>query len=231
MGMDSCVLMLVKYPEKGNVKVRLTTRIDDDLVVRFYRNFVLDSLSVLKRSGIPFIVCFHPADSLDRFERWLGTQYDYMPQRGRDLGERLRNGLADVFEKGYKSAMAIGSDTPDLPEDILLQGRTALESHDVIIGPSPDGGYYLIGFRRSAFLPEAFEGIKWSADTVYLETVRKLEASGQSIHVLPVWWDIDTFDDLIALDRGNRNPDFASSETMQFLRRHWDIIFQRTLER
>jgi rSAM/selenodomain-associated transferase 1 len=231
MGMVSCVLMLVKYPEKGKVKVRLTRRIDDDLVVRIYRNFVLDSLSVLKRSGIPFIVCFHPADSLDRFEGWLGTQYDYMPQRGRDLGERLRNGLADVIERGYKSAMAIGSDTPDLPEDILLQGRTALETHDVVIGPSPDGGYYLIGFRRSAFLPEAFEGIKWSADTVYLKTVRKLEAAGRSIHVLPVWWDIDTFDDLVALDRGNRNPNFASSETMQFLRRHGEIIFQRTLER
>lgn len=219
---DVCILLLVKYPEKGKVKVRLARRIGDDFVVELYRNFVLDSLSTLKRSGISFVICFYPADTLEKFKTWLGAHYEYIPQRGKDLGERLKNGFVDVFSRGFMSAMAIGSDSPDLPEDILEEAQEALEMHDVVIGPSPDGGYYLIGFKLNKFLPEAFDGITWSTEVVFRETIERLKEVGRDVFILPPWNDVDEFDDLKGL--GKRNSNFCSSETMKDLLQHREIL-------
>jgi len=220
LGAESRVILLVKYPEKGGVKMRLARQIGDDFAVELYRNFVMDSLAMLKRSGIPFIVCFHPADKLEAFRAWLGPQCEYVPQRGSDLGERLKNGFMDIFSKGFCGAMAIGSDSPDLPEEIVIEAREALELHDAVIGPSTDGGYYLIGFKSDTFLPKAFEGIAWSTDAVFVETVDRLRDAALDVLVLPPWSDVDTFDDLVDLCKGIRNLDFASSETMKYLIQH-----------
>lgn len=220
MGAELCVILLVKYPEKGGVKMRLARQIGDDFAVGLYRNFVMDTIAMLRRSGIPFVVCFHPADRLEAFRAWLGPQCEYVPQRGSDLGERLRNGFADAFAKGFRGAIAIGSDSPDLPEEVAIEAREALELHDAVIGPSTDGGYYLIGFKSDAFLPNAFEGIAWSTDAVFGETVERLRDAALDVFVLPRWSDVDTFDDLMGLREGIRNPDFASSETMKYLLRH-----------
>jgi len=221
-GTDVCALLLAKFPECGGVKVRLARQVGDDAATELYRNFVLDSLSMLNRSGIPFLICFHPADSLDRFRAWLGIRYDYMPQRGRNLGERLRNGLLDALSRGFRGTMAIGSDSPDLPEAIILEARDALQVHDVVIGPSPDGGYYLIGFKSDAFLPEPFEGIAWSTATVFRETMKRLKGGGRDVFILPPWNDIDTYDDLKAF--GMRNSRCSSSQTMRYLFKHGDML-------
>ena len=222
LGTDICALLLAKYPESGSVKVRLAQLIGDDLAVELYRNFVLDSLSMLNKSGVSFAICFYPADSLERFKAWLGTRYEYIPQRGRDLGERLKNGFTEAFSRGFSSAMAIGSDSPDLPEGILLEARDALKIHDVVIGPSPDGGYYLIGFKSDTFLPEAFEGITWSTEMVFRETMKRLKEAGRDVFILPPWNDVDTYDDLKALEK--RNSKFGSSETMRYILKHGEIL-------
>jgi len=224
LGADFCVILLAKYPEKGRVKVRLARQIGDDFVVGLCRYFILDSLAMLRRSGIPFVVCFHPADKLGAFEAWLGAQCECIPQRGSDLGERLRNGFVDAFSKGFRGAMAIGSDSPDLPERIVIEAREALEIHDAVIGPSLDGGYYLIGFKSNTFLPKAFEGITWSTDTVFRETVDRLKEAVRDVFILPPWNDVDTFNDLIGLWKSSKNPNFSSSETMKYILQHMEIL-------
>ena len=153
-----------------------------------------------------------------------GAGCEGIPQRGRDLGERLRNGFADAFSKGFRGAMAIGSDSPDLPEGIVIEAREALEVHDVVIGPSIDGGYYLIGFKPDTFLPKAFDGIAWSTDAVFRETVDRLKEAALDVLILPPWSDVDTLDDLIVLCKGGRNPSFNSSETMKYVLQHAEIL-------
>lgn len=220
---------MVKYPEKGKVKVRLSRETDETFAVDLYRNFVLDELSMLERSSIPFVVCFDPADAMKKFKDWLGSEYEYLAQRGEDLGERLSNGLSDAFSMGVENAIVMGSDIPDLPEKILLEACAALETNDAVIGPSPDGGYYLIGFQKTAFLPSVFKGIAWSTETVFRKTVEKLRRVGSSYYTLPSWADIDTLRDLENLFERSVDSVFSSSKTMMYLSQHREMLGEKFL--
>ena len=118
----------------------------------------------------------------------------------------------------------MASDCPDLPEEILLEANSALENHDAVIGPSTDGGYYLIGFQRTTFSSKAFEGIAWSTASVFKETIEKLKHERRTIQVLPEWSDVDTFEDLKALATRSGNSIFGSSSTMKYLNDHQEIL-------
>jgi uncharacterized protein len=218
--MDTCILLLVKYPETGKVKVRLARHIDSDVILELYRNFVLDMISTIEHSCIPLILCVHPAEMMNRFPEWLGKQYDYIPQRGKDHSERVKNSLIDGFGKGYRNAMTLASDVPDLPERMLIEGCSSLRTHGSVIGPSPDGGYYLIGFQETCFVPRAFDGIRWSTDSTFSDTTNRLKEAGISIYLLPAWRDVDTVNDLKSLARNSDNPEFSSSRTMNHLLLH-----------
>lgn len=225
MRTETCIFLLVKYPEKGKVKVRLAKQVGDEVVVQLYKNFVLDTLSTLDSSGISFILCFYPKVALMKFERWLGSRYEYIPQRGMNLGERLRNGFMDVFSTGFSRVIALASDSPDLPEKILLEACAALQTHDAVIGPSLDGGYYLIGFQQNTFFSDTFKGIRWSTKSVFNGTIDKLRKGKRSIHILPCWADIDTCEDLKNVAEKSKNPNFhSSSKTMKYLLHHTNII-------
>jgi hypothetical protein len=95
-------------------------------------------------------------------------------------------------------------------------------TNDVVLGPAYDGGYYLIGFRRETFLPEAFDGIPWGTEAVYMETLNKLEMGGLSVESLPRWNDIDTPDDLRDLCKRNRYTPFHRSKTISFITENMD---------
>ena len=220
----SSIIILVKCPEGGKVKVRLNASIDEDLIVELYRNFVLDLLSMLSSSSKPFVVGYHPPDALDWFRKWLGNSYNYLPQRGDDLGERLNNIFIDVFCRGVRGTIAMSSDVPDLPERILNEASASLKSHDAVIGPSPDGGYYLIGFRRDTFLPEAFEEITWGTEAVFKQTIDKFFEQNIDFKVLESWPDVDVYEDLVDLFERNGKTSFYSSRTMEFLRQHLEIF-------
>ena len=88
--MNLCVVLLVKYPEKGKVKSRLLQKLGEGSVVKLYRNFVLDMVSMLDISEIPYIVGYSPKRALKRFEKWLSLRPTYIPQRGRGIGQILQ---------------------------------------------------------------------------------------------------------------------------------------------
>lgn len=213
----NCILFFVKYPEKGQVKKRLSMRLGEDVTAELYRNFVLDSLSALEKCGVQFLVYFHPPDSQKKFIEWLGKGYTYMPQQGDDLGQRMRNGFINMFDKNYQGVIIIGSDSPDLPGAFIDEALVSLQTHDVVIGPSFDGGYYLIGFKHDVFLPEAFDGIRWGTETVFSETITIVKNEGLRLYLLPRWNDIDTYNDLEGLIERNQNTDFRRSMTFSYL--------------
>ena len=126
----------------------------------------------------------------------LGPEYRYLPQRGRDLGERMKNGFLDTFTRGFEKVVLIGSDIPDLPLSFVEEAFTSLSEMDAVIGPSFDGGYYLIGFTKGAFLPRVFEGIAWGTEKVFKSTIQILTDEKRKLYVLPRWRDIDTIEDL-----------------------------------
>jgi len=193
---DRCLLFFVKYPEKGKVKSRLAAVIGDDSAVSLYKNLVAQMLSTLKEGTFPLYICFFPKNAQKPIKNWLGREYRYIPQNGKDLGERMRNGFIGGFAMGYKRVVLIGSDIPDLPMKYIEEAFKSLKEMDAVIGPAFDGGYYLIGFNLNTFSPQVFEGIVWGTENVFEETMRKLKRFRRVVYTLPYQRDIDTAEDL-----------------------------------
>jgi uncharacterized protein len=213
---NRCIVIFVRYPEKGAVKSRLAPVLDEGFIVALYEAFVADLLATLDRSGHPFRIAFTPADREEEIYHRFG-RHDGFAQTGADLGERMKNCFQRCFADGFSSVAIIGSDIPDLPREIFVESFAALESRGAVIGPAADGGYYLIGFREEAFVPEVFEGIAWSTERVFAETLERLIRAGVGVHRLPCRRDVDTPEDLQDLVRRNRNTPFARSRTMACL--------------
>ncbi len=157
MSDKKCMLLFIKFPEKGTVKSRLAKDIHEDSALSLYRNLVLDILKTLETGKYQLKLCFYPPDALDKFSAWLGKGYAYMPQKGKDLGERMKNAFRETFSQGFAKVLLIGSDIPDLTRTIINEAYE-FDNYDAVIGPSLDGGYYLIGFKHDTFSPEIFEG-------------------------------------------------------------------------
>ena len=193
---NRCLLFFLKNPEKGRVKTRLASAVGDEMAVRLYRRFLLETLFTLNRGTFLFYLCFYPENSLSDLKRWLGEDYLYMPQSGENLGERMKNGFVEAFSMNFKRVVLIGSDIPDLPLEFIEEAFTSLQEKDAVIGPSFDGGYYLIGFKDKNFSVRVFEEIPWSTKRVFEETMKVLKQEGLTVHALKPLRDIDTVEDL-----------------------------------
>lgn len=224
MADNRCVILFVKLPEQGKVKSRIARYVDGEMVLRLYECMVLDTIDVLKQVLAPFHICFDPPGSLDRAQNWLGQDYSYMPQTGDDLGERMEQAFVRVFSGGVTEALLIGSDIPGLPAAVIEAAFRALATHDAVLGPADDGGYYLIGFKKSSFYPRIFHEMLWSTGTVYRKTVERMHKALLSVHVLPQCMDVDTKEDLLKLLAGQHEQASTGRRTAQFLRQHRDGI-------
>jgi hypothetical protein len=193
---DRCVLFFIKNPQKAKVKTRLASAIGDKMAVNLYKRFLLEMLSTLNKGTFLFYLCFHPEDSLKDLKNWLGEDYLYIPQIGENLGDKMKNAFIEAFSMKFKRVLLIGSDIPDLPLEFIDEAFKSLDEKDAVIGPSVDGGYYLIGFKDKTFLSRAFERIPWSTERVFDETMKVLEDQKLTIHTLQPLRDIDTVEDL-----------------------------------
>lgn len=214
---DRCLLLLVKDPAHGPVKTRLARAIGEGTARALYKNFIHDMISRFEREAFPLFICVHPENALAGLKTLFGEHLHYLPQRGDDLGRRMENCLRDAFSRGFHRVILIGSDIPDLPGEIVTDAFRFLNTFDCVIGPSIDGGYYLIGFRNDSLLPEAFKGIRWGTDTVLEKTTEILKRYHLTTHLLRTWGDIDTIDDLKRFLEQNRDTSLCP-RTMAYLR-------------
>lgn len=210
--------MFVKYPEKGKVKSRLTPGVDNRFAANLYHCFIDDLLERIPSGGYKFRIAFDPPEKTKDFAELFGGHFSYLPQTGADLGERMYNAFVSCFAEGFRSVVIIGSDSPDLPQRIITEAFQSLHHHGAVIGPSHDGGYYLIGFSKDSLSRSFFENIAWSMDSVCTSTINRFDQKGISYHVLPRWRDIDTVDDVRALLNDCEQSDFSRSKTIGFLR-------------
>jgi rSAM/selenodomain-associated transferase 1 len=219
------IILFVKVPARGQVKTRLAAALGEDAALELYQRFVQDILETLEQTGIPVMICYYPPDSRNAVAAWLGPGQQYLPQEGRDVGERMENAFRQAFTRGFSRVVLIGSDIPDLPAPLINEALAALRMHDAVIGPARDGGYYLIGFRNDTFFPAVFSGIAWSTGAVFRSTMQAFGKAGSRVHELPFWQDVDTIEDLKDLvDRSKRSA-FSSSRTMSFLAGFKDAHF------
>lgn len=147
----------------------------------------------------------------DYFRRHYGDQR-LLAQRGKDLGERLHHVFVDLFRMGYDAIVVADSDSPTVPLASIEQAYEWLsgQNRDVVLGPSADGGYYLVGLRRPT--EEIFRNIPWSTPAVLDSTLKRASESRLSVALLPQAYDIDVEENLERLWK-----DFMSSEASREL--------------
>lgn len=222
-----CMILFVKLPEPGKVKSRLAKDMDRVLVLHLYECMVLDTIDMLKQAGALFHICFDPPDAGEQVRQWLGRTYSYMPQTGEDLGERMEQAFIRVFSEGVDEALLIGSDIPSLTASMMADAFRSLADSDAVIGPAKDGGYYLIGFKKSTFLPGVFRSMTWSTKTVFHETLVRLQKASLSVHQLPKLTDIDTREDLEAFLKQAPHAGEGALRTLSFLEKHRHELFTK----
>ena len=211
------ILFFVKFPIEGKVKSRLAKDLPQQFTTTLYRCFVTDLLTMLNKTNIPIVICYEPTDHKTQFQQWLGNEHTYLPQIGHTLGERLNNAFKNGFTQGYTHLLVIGSDSPDLSHTIIHTAFQQLDSFDTVIGPSSDGGYYLLALHHNTYSPSYFQEINWSSPSVFIETLQRITNEQRTIFTLPEWYDIDTFSDLTTFYHRNLTTAFYTSTTMKEL--------------
>jgi rSAM/selenodomain-associated transferase 1 len=199
---DNALIVMTKVPQPGQSKTRLVPPLSYDEAADLARALLLDQLNNLSQfSQAARHIAFTPAAAAARMQALALAGFAQFPQSGSDLGERMAGAFGQLFAGGFARVVLIGGDLPALPLTILADGFTALYGPvpQVVLGPSADGGYYLIGMNR--FVPEIFTGITWSRPDVLQRTVERLMALEIPYKLLASWYDIDTIGDLRQLMR------------------------------
>jgi rSAM/selenodomain-associated transferase 1 len=190
------ILVFARAPVPGRVKTRLAARVGAEEAVQAHGASALDTIELAESApgcGRRLLVD-GDAEAWRRAGLTLPAGWEIEPQRGRGLGERLERGFAEAFRRGARKVVAIGTDTPWMGARRIRTALAWLDGDDVVLGPSADGGYYLVGARR--LVPEMFRGIGWGKATVLAATRLALERAGASYRLLPGDFDLDRPADL-----------------------------------
>jgi len=238
--------IFAKAPVPGEVKTRLFPYLTPEQAAELHRAFVLDTLAHLKppQRVKRYIACY--PSSTDPFFKQLRQDYqmELLDQQGDDLGERMGGIVRTLMQSGCDCVVLIGTDSPTLPTSTLKDAFDALQQRPVVLGPSQDGGYYLIGFSQQvrhlalpvtdrgvgaseeqqhrtgphrSMIPQVFEDIPWSTEKVFEITLQKIHDLGLTCEVLPQWFDVDDLNSLKVLKAQlAKQPDLASN-TWAFL--------------
>lgn len=172
----------------------------NDAAADLYRIFVETTLARLRGLADRSVLCFDPPERADAFDDVLSAGWVMEPQSQGDLGTRMANYFNSAFRRGAQRVALIGSDSPNVPIGCIEQAFDALDHPptQVVLGPSGDGGYYLVAAKNE--IPPIFAEIDWSTDQVWQQTVDRLVAVGlrhkAGYATVPAWNDVDTVDDL-----------------------------------
>lgn len=212
------IAIMAKAPLAGAVKTRLCPPLTAEDAAELSRAFIADKVEQVRGvDAARGAIVYTPDEGRGFFER-LAPDFVLLPQRGDDLGARLVSSFDWFFAEGYPAAAFVDSDSPTLPREFLLQALDLVASPDVdvVLGPSADGGYYLIGLRKAC--PELFTHMPWSTPRIFAETTARAARLGLRVASLPPWFDVDTGLDLERLESSLRStPGPAPRHTRRFL--------------
>ncbi len=191
------LIVFAKVPEPNQVKTRLATLITPEESAALYEAFLKDALDHYLSMDLDVRLYFGPSDeAIPAALQPAGLTVHQ--QKGEGLGARMAAAFAETFVAGYEQIFIIGTDHPTLPEVFIEQAFVMLdEAKSISIGPSEDGGYYLLGMN--SFYPQVFKNMTYSHDKVFEQTLEKAEATDAEIYVLPPWYDVDDPETLIRL--------------------------------
>ena len=198
---ENHLIIFVKAPRPGTVKTRLAHSLGGNKAAAAYAQLVetlVKNLSRLKHVELRHT----PDDAEEEIRPWLQSAWEARPQGGGDLGARMEAAFAEAFARGARRVVLIGSDCPEIKRGDIQEAHVKLKTHEVVLGPSLDGGYWLIGLNRP--WRELFQGIPWSSSQVLGETLEKVRAGHGKVHLLRILTDIDTESEWRSYVSGNK---------------------------
>lgn len=187
---ENLIIIFARNPKLGKVKTRLAKTIGDFAALETYKILMKHTANVVEKSNAEKIVFY--SEYIDHNDVWAKIKCKKVKQSEGDLGEKMQTAFEYAFELGYKKIVIIGSDVYSLKTEHIDSAFTQLETHDVVIGPAHDGGYYLLGLNF--IIPELFEQKKWGTSSVLENTLADLNEL--NVTLLEPLNDIDTYEDL-----------------------------------
>ncbi|MHB8067810.1 MAG: TIGR04282 family arsenosugar biosynthesis glycosyltransferase [Desulfobaccales bacterium] len=191
------LIIFAREPCPGQVKTRLCPPLTGEAAARLYRCFLEDILEEMTRlPGVSLALAYTPDAALNFFKESTPAGVLLFPQADDNLGERLIQAFDRGWAAGFGTILVRNSDSPDLPGEMVAAAAQVLEAGqaDLVLGPSPDGGYYLVGL--TAPQPQLFQGMNWSTAHVLTDTLARARQLSLTVNLLPPWPDIDTIADL-----------------------------------
>ena len=198
------LIIFTKYPEPGKVKTRLIPVLGEEGAASLHQSMTERTLrwaKSLSRKNPDLVEIWFDGGSRRRMEEWLGPEFNYYPQGDGDLGERMARAFNDNFQKKKREVVLVGVDCPEFTAFHGQAAFAALKNHDLVLGPTKDGGYCLIGLKR--MVPEIFESIEWGTDTVHHETLARAKNKDLSVKNLNILHDVDVPQDLPLWERAS----------------------------
>lgn len=197
--MKKAVICFTRVPKPGLTKTRLLGLLSGQQCARLHWAFLRDLAEVYSRIDADLFISHTPAPDWESLKAVFPRASGFFPQEGAGLGERMHNAIARVLSLGYDSVVLTGADLPRMTQAHLQTAFEALKSADVAIGPTPDGGYYLIGMKQPH--PEVFQVSNYGSASVYESTLHAVSSAGLSHRTALCCGDVDTPGDLRALYR------------------------------
>jgi len=185
--MKPALIIFVRNPELGKVKTRLARTLGNDAALNIYKKLLHHTYSIVCKADYDKFIFY--ADYINENDLWENGVFKKLLQGDGDLGEKMQSAFETVFALGYKKVLIIGSDCYELTSAIISDAFTALDTVDVVIGPSFDGGYYLLGSNQ--LLPFLFTNKEWSTSTVCSDTIAGIERCNKTYHLLTCLNDVD----------------------------------------
>ena len=196
------IIVFAREPIAGFTKTRLIPRIGAANAAAFAHAFTLDALAKAQRTGRPVVIAGSAPSGIDasRYFQRLAKSFDaiLIDQGEGSLGARMNRSLGRLHDRG---ALLIGTDMPSLPPRFIARAVALLRKAPVVLGPSLDGGYYLVALRGKSSISSAdiFRGIRWGGPRVLAATIARLERAEMHYALAPAWYDIDRWSDLLLL--------------------------------
>ena len=193
------IVVMAKAPRSGDVKTRLVPPLTNDEAALLAACFVQDTVLNARQIVEDVMVAYAPSDARTDLEPILPSGLLWFAQNGSYLGERLESVAACVSNLGFRPFIILGADSPTLPPVFISEALENLAGGlvDISLGPTEDGGYYLVGLNSAA--PGLFQNIEWSSPQTYQQTAANAAAMNLRLHTAPMFYDIDTSSDLYRL--------------------------------
>ena len=198
------IIVFTREPVPGSSNTRLAARIGASNAAALADAFTHDALAKVRKLGLPLIIAASATGALrdNHYFRSLARRFDaaLVDQEQGNLGVRMARVLTAF---AFTGALLVGTDTPSLPSSVLRRAVTLIRHNHVVLGPSLDGGYYLVGIRGA--MPDMFRGIRWGGPQVLRQTIARLVRLGIRPALAPAWYDVDRWGDLMVLTQELRH--------------------------